>query len=94
MRSCHDEDQRCSPGFNRILLTTIDNCPYYQCANIALANAVESHQGILKPPYIDRDLAMSKTRYSYRHQLEELEKENDDDAVYSEDGDKVGKIAS
>uniref|UniRef100_A0AC35F9P1 Macrophage-expressed gene 1 protein n=1 Tax=Panagrolaimus sp. PS1159 TaxID=55785 RepID=A0AC35F9P1_9BILA len=92
MISCHDENQECDNGLNRMFLTTIDNCPYYQCASIITKDIVNSPATVQKPPYTDRDLAMSKTRFSYRHELEELEKKSE--YAYLENGDVAGEILS
>uniref|UniRef100_A0AC34GPG6 Macrophage-expressed gene 1 protein n=1 Tax=Panagrolaimus sp. ES5 TaxID=591445 RepID=A0AC34GPG6_9BILA len=82
MISCNDIDQECPKFHSKYLATTIDGCPYYYCATVSEANndALTTFPSIKQPPYVDRDLAMSKTRYHYKlEKYEKLEDEENED---------------
>uniref|UniRef100_A0AC34FGM3 Macrophage-expressed gene 1 protein n=1 Tax=Panagrolaimus sp. ES5 TaxID=591445 RepID=A0AC34FGM3_9BILA len=76
-KTCNDEMDFCSG--TPYYLTTINNCPYYYCASIPDGNFANSlPQSVNRPPYVSRDMAMSKMRLSFQHDIHELEDDQDD----------------
>uniref|UniRef100_A0A914PP25 Macrophage-expressed gene 1 protein n=1 Tax=Panagrolaimus davidi TaxID=227884 RepID=A0A914PP25_9BILA len=78
-------------------LTTINNCPYYYCVMIPDGNFNDTLAPLIdSPPYVSRDMAMSKMRLSYQHEIDEFEDIDEDDKtetmIFTKDGKKVRKI--
>uniref|UniRef100_A0A914P366 Uncharacterized protein n=1 Tax=Panagrolaimus davidi TaxID=227884 RepID=A0A914P366_9BILA len=70
--TCHDKFAQCPQYYSRYLATTIDGCSYYYCARVG-DYPITSMPTVRKPPYIDRNLAMSDTRFSYRQKTQKFE---------------------
>uniref|UniRef100_A0A914PLA3 Macrophage-expressed gene 1 protein n=1 Tax=Panagrolaimus davidi TaxID=227884 RepID=A0A914PLA3_9BILA len=71
-------NQDCLEGFSRYLAATIDNCPYYYCATVVNATGITTLPKLSRPPYIDRNSAMSKTRAQFRERLEDMQTKVDE----------------
>uniref|UniRef100_A0A914PSK4 Macrophage-expressed gene 1 protein n=1 Tax=Panagrolaimus davidi TaxID=227884 RepID=A0A914PSK4_9BILA len=76
--NCQTTDQDCPEGFSRYLAATIDNCPYYYCATVVNATGITTLPKLSRPPYIDRNSAMSKTRAQFRAKMEEMQTKVDE----------------
>uniref|UniRef100_A0AC35GP38 Macrophage-expressed gene 1 protein n=1 Tax=Panagrolaimus sp. PS1159 TaxID=55785 RepID=A0AC35GP38_9BILA len=93
-KNCHSA--YCSSG-TPYYLTTFNNCPYYYCVDIPDGNFRDTLPPLIdSPPYVTREMAMSKMRLSYQHEIDEFEDIDEDDKtekmLFTKDGKNVRKI--
>lgn len=70
--NCRSQNKECGNTFSRYLATTIDNCGYYYCAQIIDGEGVTTLPKLSRPPYTNKDDAMSKTRAKFQERMDEL----------------------
>uniref|UniRef100_A0AC34FTC9 Macrophage-expressed gene 1 protein n=1 Tax=Panagrolaimus sp. ES5 TaxID=591445 RepID=A0AC34FTC9_9BILA len=91
MFQCRDVVQESEKGFSKYLAATIDGCSYHYCARVLCKSGLTTLPKLCRPPYTDREAAMSQTRMQYKESMKLLTDKLEEEKKKKSDQLKPGK---